>query len=101
MEPNIKIDPERIKAFCRKNKIRKIAFFGSVLRDDFGPDSDVDVLVEFEPDAVVGFFELYDIEQELSEILEGRKVDIHTPRGLSDYIRDRVLEDAVDLYVKP
>lgn len=80
--------------FCRRNRIRKLSFFGSVLREDFGPESDVDALVEFEPDAVVGFFALYDIEQELSRILGGRKVDLHTPGGLSRYIRDRVLAEA-------
>lgn len=101
MAARIQIDRKRVEAFYRKNLIRKLSFFGSVLREDFRPDSDVDVLVQFEPGAVVGFFELYDIEQELSEILGGRKVDIHTPNGLSDYLRERIMEDAEDQYVEP
>jgi hypothetical protein len=72
-----------------------------VLRDDFRPDSDIDVLVEFEPDADVGFFELYDIEQELSALLGGRKVDINTPQCLSKYFRDNVLAEAEVQYAKP
>ena len=85
---------EELAEFCRRNQIRRLSFFGSVLRQDFGPDSDVDVLVEFEPGAVVGFFKLHDIEVELSCLLGGRKVDLHTPAGLSRYIRDRILAEA-------
>lgn len=87
----IDIPKNTLAAFCRRNRIRTLAFFGSVLRDDFRPDSDVDVLVEFEPDAAVGFFELYEMEQELSRLLGGRSVDLHTPMNLSRYIRDQVL----------
>jgi predicted nucleotidyltransferase len=94
MKPHIEIPQEKLAAFCRRNRIRKLSFFGSVLREDFGLQSDVDVLVEFEPDAIIGFFGLYDVEQELSRILGGRKVDLHTPGGLSRYIRDRVLAEA-------
>ena len=97
----IDIPRDRLNEFCRRNQIRKLSFFGSVLRDDFGADSDVDVLVEFEPLAVVGFFKLYDLEQELSEILGGRKVDLHTEKGLSRYLRDRVLAEAETQYVEP
>jgi len=88
----IDIPAKRIAEFCRQNRIRRLALFGSVLRDDFGPDSDVDVLVEFEPDARVGlrFFEL---EQELAEVF-GRKVDLSTPGFLSRYFRDEVLAEA-------
>ena len=95
-QPRIDIPTERISEFCRANRIRRLALFGSVLRDDFGPDSDVDVLVEFEPEARVGlrFFEL---EQELSEIL-GRKVDLNTPGFLSRHFRDEVLAEAEDQY---
>jgi uncharacterized protein len=99
MLANIDLSSEKIAQFCRSNRIRKLAFFGSVLRDDFGPQSDVDVLVEFEPDARVGFFELYDLEQELSGILGGRKVDINTPRSLSKYFRDAVMATAEVKYV--
>src|SRR4030065_106060 len=75
MTNTINIPKDKITEFCRRKHIRKLALFGSVLRDDFRPDSDIDVLVEFEPEARVGFFELYDMEQELSNIIGGRKVD--------------------------
>ena len=84
--------------FCRRRLIRKLSLFGSVLRDDFGPESDVDVLVEFEPGAVVGYFELADMEVELSELL-GRKADIRTPSELSRYFRNEVLASAEAQYV--
>jgi len=89
----IDIPKERIAEFCRANHIRRLALFGSVLRDDFGPDSDVDVLVEFEPEARVGLLRLAGIEIELGELL-GRKVDLNTPGFLSDYFRDQVLAEA-------
>jgi predicted nucleotidyltransferase len=79
----------------------KLSLFGSVLRDDFTPGSDIDVLVEFEPTARVGFFELYDIEQELSGLLGGRKIDMNTPQGLSKYFRDKVMTAAEAQYVRP
>ncbi len=94
MRAKIEVPRKELAEFCRRNRIRKLSFFGSVLREDFGSQSDVDVLVEFEPDAIIGFFGLYDVEQELSRILGGRRVDVHTPRGLSRYIRDRVLAEA-------
>ena len=90
---HIDIPKERIADFCRRNRIRRLALFGSVLRDDFGPDSDVDVLVEFEPGARVGLLRLAGMEIELGEIL-GRKVDLCTPGFLSDYFRDQVLAEA-------
>jgi len=74
--------------------------FGSVLREDFWPDSDVDVLVEFEQGAVVGLFEIHDMEQELSAIFGGRPVQISTPKWLSAYFRDRVLSEAEEAYVR-
>lgn len=100
MKKNVIIGREKIADFCQHHQICKLALFGSVLRDDFGPDSDVDVLVEFEPGAKVGFFKLYDLEQELSRILAGRKVDINTPRSLSKYFRDKVLAEAEVQYVE-
>lgn len=78
MSLRIEIDHESIAAFCRRNSIRHLSFFGSVLRDDFGPESDVDVLVEFEPGAVVGYFGMARMERELSEMI-GRKVEFRTP----------------------
>ena len=89
----IDVPGEKLAEFCRRNGIRRLMFFGSVLRDDFGPDSDVDVLVEFEEDARVGMIRLAGMEIELSEII-GRKVDLNTPGFLSRYYRDRVLREA-------
>jgi len=100
MIEEIKVPKDKIAEFCKRHSIQKLAFFGSVLRDDFSPGSDVDVLVEFIPGAAVGFFKLYDLEQELSRILEGRKVDINTPKSLSKYFRDKVLSEAEVQYVQ-
>ncbi len=88
----IDIPKERIAEFCRRNRIRRLALFGSVLRDDFTPESDIDVLVEFEPDVRVGL-RFFTMEEELSEIL-GRKVDLNTAGFLSKYFRDEVLAEA-------
>ena len=95
-----RIPQDRLTGFCRRHHIRKLSLFGSVLRDDFGPDSDVDVLVEFEPDHVPGFFGLFDMEEELSSILDGRKVDLRTPQDLSRYFRDEVLASAEVQYAQ-
>jgi predicted nucleotidyltransferase len=92
-QSHIEIPKERIADFCRRNHIRRLALFGSVLRDDFGPDSDVDVLVEFEPETRVGLLRLAGMEIELGEIL-GRHVDLNTPGFLSDDFRDQVLAEA-------
>lgn len=94
----ITIDHERVTEFCRRNRVRRLSFFGSVLRDDFGPASDVDVLVEFEPGATVGYFSMSRMEQELTEMF-GRRVDLRTPKELSRYFRDQVLADALEEYV--
>jgi len=96
----IQVPKDRLAEFCRRHRIRRLSFFGSVLRDDFGPESDIDVLVEFEPDARVGYFKLFEMEEELSRILGGRKVDINTPNGLSKYFRDEVLREAEVQYVQ-
>ena len=88
----VDIPKDRIAEFCRRHRIRKLALFGSILRDDFGAGSDVDVLVEFEPGAKVGL-RFFAIERELSEIL-GRKVDLNTPGFLGKYYRDEVLKEA-------
>lgn len=95
---NIAVPGEKISEFCRRNQIRKLAFFGSVLRDDFGPQSDVDVLVEFKDEHVIGFIGLASLEIELSAIL-GRKVDIRTSADLSRYFRKEVLDEAEVAYV--
>jgi len=89
----IDISKDRIADFCRRHRIKRLSLFGSILRADFRPDSDVDVLVEFEPGARVGLIKLAGIEIELSELL-GRRVDLNTPGFLSRYYRDRVLTEA-------
>ncbi len=89
---NIVIPKAEIEAFCRRNRIRRLALFGSVLRDDFTPESDIDVLVEFEPDAKVGL-SFFAMQDELSDLL-GREVDLNTPGFISLYFRDEVLEEA-------
>jgi len=96
---NIKVSKRHIEAFCRKHHIRKLSFFGSALRKDFGPDSDIDVLVEFEPDQVVGLIRMAGMEVELSEILH-RKVDLRTPAELSRYFRQEVLDSAEVQYAQ-
>jgi uncharacterized protein len=93
----IEMPGERIKAFCRTNGISRLALFGSILRDDFRPESDIDVLVEFEPGVRVGLA-FARMQEELAGIL-GRKVDLCTPRGLSKHFRDQVLHEAQELYV--
>ena len=90
----IKIPSEKIAEFCIKNHIRKLSIFGSVLRDDFSSDSDIDFLVEFETGKVPGLIGLSRMERELSEILRGRKVDLRTPLDLSKYFREDVLARA-------
>lgn len=97
MELPIAIDRPRIIDFCQRHHVRWLALFGSVLRDDFGPESDVDVLVRFDPDHIPGLFALVGMENELGEIL-GRRVDLRTPEDLSRYFRDKVLSEAVVQY---
>lgn len=92
MNRSINISKDEIADFCRRCHIRRLSLFGSVLGDDFGPDSDVDVLVEFEPGHVPGY-EFFTMEDELAGII-GRKVDLNTPAFLSRYFRDRVLAEA-------
>ncbi len=85
---------ERLATLCRKHHIRRLSLFGSVLRDDFGPQSDIDILVEFETGHVPGFLRLHGIEEELSALFGGRTVDLVTPKALSSRLRDRVLAGA-------
>ncbi len=94
---SITIDREKLAEFCRRNHIRRLALFGSVLREAFRPDSDVDVLVEFEPGHIPGL-RFFALEKELSEIL-GRKVDLNTLGFLSPYFRSQVLAEAEVQYV--
>lgn len=94
-------DPRGRDHLCRRNGIRKLALFGSVLTSRFSDSSDIDVLIEFRPEERVGFFRLADIEAELSGVLGGRKVDVRTPMDLSRYFRDEVLRGALVLYAEP
>ncbi|MBM3190324.1 MAG: nucleotidyltransferase family protein [Chloroflexi bacterium] len=96
----IAVDKRAIAGFCRRHGIRRLALFGSVLRADFAPDSDVDVLVEFAPEAVPGLFGIARLERELSAILGGRRVDLRTPEDLSRYFRQSVLEEAEVQYAQ-
>ncbi len=89
----ITLPKDKIEDFCRRHHIRKLSLFGSVLRGDFRPDSDVDMLVEFEPGYSVGLIRLAGMEIELSNII-GRKVDLRTPAELSRYFRQKVLDMA-------
>ncbi len=94
----IEIPRDRIAEFCRRHRIRRLCLFGSILRDDFGPESDIDVLVEFEPEALVGLIRLAGIEFELGRML-GRRIEMHTVRGLNPQFRDQVLAEAEPVYV--
>ena len=95
----IEIPQDRIAEFCRRNHIRKLALFGSVLRDDFRDDSDVDVLVTFEPGTVVGL-RIIEMEDELSQMLGCRKVDIISEKYLNRRLRQRILESAEVQYAE-
>jgi predicted nucleotidyltransferase len=97
MSLRITVNPEQIADFCRRHHIRKLAFFGSVLRDDFRPDSDVDVLLEFEGDVRIGLFGLMEMQLEFSDMI-GRAADFRLPGDLSRYFRDRVIAEAEVLY---
>ena len=96
-QPRIALPTQAVADFCRLNHIRRLAVFGSVLRDDFTPTSDLDVLVEFEPDHVPGLA-FFTLERQLSELL-GRKVDLNTAGFLSRHFVDEVLAEAEDVYV--
>jgi hypothetical protein len=89
----ITVDKEKLAGFCRRHHIRRLSIFGSALRDDFGPESDVDVLVEFKPGHTPGLA-VVDIEEELSELLGGRRVDMINPKYLNRRLKSRVLDEA-------
>ncbi len=99
VQPRISIPKNQIEEFCKRNHIRKLSLFGSVLRTNFRSDSDVDILVEFEPNYRVGFLRLSGLELELSKIL-GRKADLRTPAELSHYFRQDVLKTAQVQYAQ-
>lgn len=94
------LDPATLADFCRRHRIRRLSLFGSMLKGTDRPDSDVDLLVEFEPDGVPGMLGLAAMELELSDLLGGRKVDLRTPRDLSPYFRDEVVRTAELQYAR-
>lgn len=100
MNVYVSVSRDGLAVFCRERGIRRLAVFGSALGDDFRPDSDLDVLIEFEPDRTPGLFGMARIERELSALLGGRKVDLRTPHDLSRYFRREVLEEAEELYAR-
>ena len=100
MNPHLSIPRDQLTAFCQEHGIRRLAIFGSALRKDFGPDSDVDVLVEFEPDRIPGLLGVAGMEIELSVLFSGRRVDLRTPEDLSPYFRQNVLDTAEVQYAR-
>jgi predicted nucleotidyltransferase len=92
------LDDTRVGEFCERNHIRRLSLFGSALGEDFNEGSDVDLLVEFHPDHVPGLFGVARMEEELSHLLGGRKVDLRTAADLSRYFRTEVVEGSVTLY---
>ena len=100
MSMQINIHQDQIAAFCRRNHIRRLAVFGSALRPDFDENSDIDILVEFEPHQTPGLFGMARMERELSALLGGRNVDLRTPEDLSRYFRQQVLQEAEVQYAQ-
>ena len=100
MNPNVSISQERLVEFCRANGIVRLAIFGSALRDNFGPESDIDVLVEFAPGRAPGLLGIAGMEIDLSALFGGRKVDLRTPEDLSRYFRQEVLDMAEIQYAQ-
>ena len=98
MALRIEVPLNEIARYCRENKIARLRAFGSVLRDDFTAESDVDLLVAFEPEARIGLLDYVRIKDELSDLI-GRQVDLVSEDGISKYIRDEVFEEAEPLYV--
>ncbi|MEM7017162.1 MAG: nucleotidyltransferase family protein [Pseudomonadota bacterium] len=97
MTARIEIPKTKLRQFCRRNKIRRLSLFGSVLRDDFSSESDIDILVEFAPNAGIGLIKLAGLEIELSQLL-GRKAEIHTVKGLNPRFKNEVLKLAETQY---
>jgi predicted nucleotidyltransferase len=96
---SVPLEQEQLVTFCQQHPIRKLTFFSSILRADFTDNSDIDLLVEFLPNAKLCYSELVRIENELTELL-GRKADSRTPRELSQHFRQEVIDEAVMQYVK-
>lgn len=100
MNPRLNLDAATLARFCEKHHIRRLALYGSVLKGTDRPNSDVDLLVEFEPDGIPGLFGIAAMEQELSYLLGGRKVDLRTAQDLSRYFRDEVVRTAQVQYAR-
>jgi uncharacterized protein len=98
---HISVPEEELAALCRRNGIRKLALFGSVLTDRFSDHSDIDVLVEFRPGERVGFFRVADIQHEIGRLFGGRRIDLRTPMDLSRHFREEVVRDASVVYAEP
>jgi uncharacterized protein len=99
-EKSINMPADKVAEFCKRNGIRKLSLFGSALRDDFRPDSDIDLLVEFREGVTPSLLDLSRMERELSVIVGNRKVDLRTPAELSRYFRDEVLSTASVQYAE-
>ena len=100
MNPGISVPKEQLAAFCRKRGITRLAIFGSALRNDFEPHSDIDVLVQFDPNGIPSLLGMARLERELSELFGGRRVDLRTPEDLSRYFRQRVIDEAEVQYAE-
>ena len=100
MNPKVDMPSKQIAGFCRRHHIRRLAVFGSALRPDFDQESDIDILVEFDPDHIPGLFGVARMERELSTLLGGRKVDLRTREDLSRYFRQQVMQEAEVQYAQ-
>lgn len=100
MHKSLKLDEATLTRFCERHHIRRLALFGSQLKGTARPDSDIDLLVEFEPDGVPGLLGIAAMELELADLLGGRKVDLRTPQDLSRYFRDEVVRTAEVQYAR-
>ena len=100
MNAHLSVPRADLAAFCRAHGITRLALFGSALREDFGPDSDIDLLVEFEPDRIPGLLGIAGMETKLSDLFAGRKVDLRTAEDLSPYFRQKVLDSAEVQYAR-
>ncbi len=100
MNPQIVVSRDALAAFCREHGIKRLSVYGSALRPDFRPDSDVDVLAEFEPDRVPGLFGIAAMEVKLSSLFSGHRVDLRTPSDLSPYFRQEVIDGSEIQYAK-
>lgn len=100
MSERIRVDEEALAALCERHGVETLSFFGSVLTEDFGPESDIDVLVEFEAGRTPGFFRLMELRRQLAEVLGVEEVDLRTPQDLSPYFREEVIASAEIQYAR-